>query len=241
MPTKNIGTLKEMARDFNDTGNIAGPNNGIAGLSNTNKTMMTWLKQDTDSTDDLIMTTATTNTSGSRSTWQNLTPAVAGFLCQFSSAFTGTNGKWQTDNDLPLDTWTNVIMEYDGTNVTDNPIINIDGSSVAITETSTPTSTVRGGADSVTIGSFGAGVLPFDGEMYQAAIWDVDDLTAGEIAAVGKGVNPFVIRNEELRLLWPLYGNQSPEPNYADALDVGTVTVTTKSNSPNVELIENYL
>ena len=51
----------------------------------------------------------------------------------------GNPGAWITDNTVvPINAWSHVAVTYDNSNVANNPLIYVNGTSVAITETSTP-------------------------------------------------------------------------------------------------------
>jgi hypothetical protein len=63
------------------------------------------------------------------------------------------------------------------------------------------------------------------------AIWNVI-LSPLEIAALGKGVRPPVIRPRNLVGYWPLDGLQSPEPDLSGNAYNGTVNGTTKDFGP---------
>lgn len=49
-------------------------------------------------------------------------------------------------------------------------------------------------------------------DVWEAAIWSVA-LDDDEVAALGKGFCPLLIRPASLVAYWPLYGNDSPEPD----------------------------
>lgn len=51
------------------------------------------------------------------------------------------------------------------------------------------------------------------GEIAEVCVWNVA-LNAQEVAALGKGTNPKLIRPENLQLYYPLYGDASPEVNH---------------------------
>lgn len=55
----------------------------------------------------------------------------------------------------------------------------------------------------------------YDGILAMLAVWDGAVLTAGEMAALGKGYDPRLIRSDALVAYWPLWGNSDPEPDYA--------------------------
>jgi hypothetical protein len=65
----------------------------------------------------------------------------------------------------------------------------------------------------------------FDGSLYgsmnaavaEAAIWNVA-LTADEVLQLAKGLSPLLVRPASLVSYWPIYGRQSPEPDWAGNL-----------------------
>ena len=61
------------------------------------------------------------------------------FLAHFSTA----NGTWKTSADqlLSIKIWYHIVITFNGSSATNNPVIYINGSSVAITETATPSGT----------------------------------------------------------------------------------------------------
>ncbi len=90
------------------------------------------------------------------------------------------------------------------------------------------------------LGNRSDGTFDYDGNISDFAVWDVE-LSEAEAKALGRGVSPFAIRNQSLKSYLPLYGNQSPEPDFKKQTSKGTVTGTTKDVNPPIELIENYL
>lgn len=80
----------------------------------------------------------------------------------------------------------------------------------------------------------------FDGIQSNWVLW-ASALTNNQIKALANGVNPFSIDPTNINANLPIWGNQSPEPDYTGKAHTGTVTGTTKAVNPPVELIENYL
>lgn len=105
----------------------------------------------------------------------------------------------------------------------------------ATTET---TSRAVTGINQVTIGveshSSGTLALPWNGEIAEAAVWDVA-LDAGEMAALAKGVSPLLVRPTSLIYYWPIVGKYSPEIDLISAGDM-TVTGTAAAAHPRVFL-----
>lgn len=86
-----------------------------------------------------------------------------------------------------------------------------------------------------------------DGDIGFCAAWDLT-LSDNEIAALGNGVNPWAIRNQNLVMYCQVNGNEDPEPNWANrgafaspTNFVLTGTPTKSTTNPPVELLENYL
>lgn len=73
-----------------------------------------------------------------------------------------------------------------------------------------------------------AGALNFNGDIAEAAVWDVA-LNTAEIASLAAGTNPKLIRPQNLLLYVPIYGAASPEPNLTIAGSTYNMTLT---NSP---------
>jgi hypothetical protein len=73
--------------------------------------------------------------------------------------------------------------------------------------------------------AFGAAEY-FGGALADAAAWTVV-LSDFEIAALGAGARPYRIRPGSLVGYWPLQGKASPEPDFSNNANNGTVTGTT--------------
>lgn len=69
--------------------------------------------------------------------------------------------------------------------------------------------------DTVTLGVRNTTAISNDlnGRMAEVGIWD-DELTDAEIASLGAGVCPLMIRPDALVHYWPLFGRASPEPDW---------------------------
>ncbi len=72
-------------------------------------------------------------------------------------------------------------------------------------------------------------------------LWSAE-LDAVHVAALGRGVNPFVMRNDILVIYCPIWGHDSPENEYENQLTMTIVNSPDKVvPNPPVELLENYL
>lgn len=71
-----------------------------------------------------------------------------------------------------------------------------------------------------------------DGAIADVAIWDVA-LDDDEVAALGKGVSPLLIRPQNLKAYWPLFGVADPEPGrWKDTLTLTLFNAPTKADHP---------
>jgi hypothetical protein len=59
----------------------------------------------------------------------------------YSDPWSGATGQWNTGNIILVNTWYHVALTYDGSLTTNDPIIYINGASVAVTEAATPSGT----------------------------------------------------------------------------------------------------
>jgi hypothetical protein len=82
------------------------------------------------------------------------------------------------------------------------------------------------GADGSLFGSL-------NGAVAEAAIWSAA-LTAAEVASLAKGLSPLLIRPASLVCYWPIYGRQSPEPDWADGLPLTVNGTMTQAAHPRV-------
>lgn len=91
------------------------------------------------------------------------------------------------------------------------------------------------GLDTFQLGAymFSSRQMYFDGDLAECGIWDVA-LTADEIASLGKGFAPALIRPASLLAYYPVFGNASPEPDrWKNRYDL-TVTGATKADHPRI-------
>jgi len=71
---------------------------------------------------------------------------------------------------------------------------------------------------------------PFDGLIAEVGIWDVA-LTDAEIASLAKGFSPLLVRPQNLKGYWPLWGTGSPERDYSGLGSHATVTGTVNAGN----------
>jgi len=96
--------------------------------------------------------------------------------------------------------------------------------------------------EQMTMGERPDGSQDYEGDEAEVCVWAAE-LSTNEVLILSRGVNPFIVQNSNINGYWPLYGNDSPEPQYKGQTDTGTVTGATKSTGwhPPVEQLENFL
>ena len=97
------------------------------------------------------------------------------------------------------------------------------------------TSVAPAGMNRVRVGLSSTDGAPFDGRIAEFAIWNVD-LTDAEVAALATGINPMGVRRGSLVGYWPLWGVDSPEPDYTGSGRslVNTGSVAYENHAPIV-------
>jgi len=109
----------------------------------------------------------------------------------------------------------------------------VDGVSQGVTERQTPAGTRNSdAANSLIVGWAGVGLYRMDGPLAEVGIWDVI-LTADEMAALGDGYSPLLVRPTSLVFCAPLFGNYSPEIDVVGG-NLGTITGALKAVHPRV-------
>ncbi len=83
-------------------------------------------------------------------------------------------------------------------------------------------------ADAGTVLTFGtdwnSAARAYSGNMADVAIWNDANLSPGEIQSLYSGIRPNKIRPRNLAGYWPLYGDQSPEPDLSQFRRPGVLT-----------------
>lgn len=87
------------------------------------------------------------------------------------------------------------------------------------------TSRVPSGINTTPIGRSAGNGAYMSGRICEAAIWNVA-LTDAQVAQLARGICPLRIRTGALLAYWPLFGNASPEVNFAQGSTTFNLTVT---------------
>lgn len=101
-----------------------------------------------------------------------------------------------------------------------------------VTETTTVTPNVAGLTTYIGHNAYDANYL--NGLLAEVGVWDVA-LSDDEVAALAKGFCPLLIRPQSLIAYWPLFGNQSPEPDrWKNRYDLTLTGSPAKADHPRI-------
>lgn len=121
-----------------------------------------------------------------------------------------TAGNFTIATGPPLNTWSPLIVSYDGSSTANIPSIYIKGVAASVTTGTTPVGAFSSDTVNILIGNLAAGNQTWDGLMAHFAIWNTN-LNAAEAMALSSGINPLLIRPENLVSYLPLDGINNPE------------------------------
>lgn len=139
----------------------------------------------------------------------------------FKRGFSGVDGEW-TIAEPVVDEWHHLLITYDSTSTSNNPVMYLDGVSQTITEVAAPTGTADTNSVAFLIGNRKVATDVFnrtwDGRLCEWAVWD-RILTAAEATSIGASkFSPLFYPNSLIRY--------SPLIREADdRLDSGTQTL----------------
>ncbi len=186
---------------------------------------------------------------------------VDAFDTAFQTLFSKGDGSWR----IARDSSTNLLNVAAGRfpnqfNVSSSGSVNDGNNHNVIMTWDDSITTIEEFIDGVSEGTDATGIVPID-DAFNVSIADNDEpnnrewegmvadvifystkLTAGHISGINSGCNPFIVADQFVEFYAPLYGNESPTPDYSGNGNTGTlVSAPPKSNHPNVELLENYV
>ena len=146
--------------------------------------------------------------SASSNSLNNLVLAVqAGNVVLAQSGDGSTATAVGTSTTITTNTWFHAAAVFGAVN--DRRAFLNGGGKNTDTTSRTPTGINRtsiGAGDQTTISA------PFDGDIAEAAVWNIA-LSDAEVLALSKGLSPLLMHPEALVAYWPLIGNNSPENN----------------------------
>lgn len=149
----------------------------------------------------------------------------------YTRAWSGGTGAWGFAYPA-TNAWRHLGVTYDAGAAANDPLMYLDGVSQAVSESAPPSGAPSTNADAYMIGNRSEGDRTWDGRIAEFAVWDVI-LTAAEMAALGAGISPLLIRPASLVSYVPLLGGQSPEPDWKIA-GGATVIGTAAAAHPRV-------
>lgn len=151
-----------------------------------------------------------------------------GFWIGGSLKFSGANKVWSQgalEADIALNAWHHIAVIIDRTG-SGSVSLWVDGVQRSLT-VSLPIGSAATGTDSCRIGLNSAGAQQLaNATLADMAFWDLQ-LSSTEIGELARGVNPYSIQKANLRWCPPLYGVDSPEPDYRQNVTVpitGTIS-----------------
>lgn len=178
--------------------------NANAVLTDEPITMAAWARAAQTNAANIIM--SINRASGGQDRWSIFFNSTAKVNATAADAGGGSGSTIDSTGSYSANTWHHVAGTF----------LNDTGRSVWLdgTETVGPgTSRTVASVDQTTIGVqfvSGATSAPLNGEVAEAAIWNVV-LTAAEMASLAKGFCPLFIRPASLVAYWPLIGRHDPE------------------------------
>src|SRR5690606_8328647 len=154
---------------------------------------------------------------------------------QLSASWSTTEGIWRWQR-VDAAEWVHRIATYDGSSPANDPTVYENGAPVSLTRVQTPAGSYgnEGNPNAIGIGN-----VPtfrnrtWDGQHAEFGLWN-RVLTPGEAALVYLR-GPLAVP-DGLVCYVPLYGTQSPEPNYISPENPGTVIGATGAAHPTIVL-----
>lgn len=154
----------------------------------TNKSISAWIYPDIGSTGSDVIFSNILGFGG----WFVYINNTSGKLT-FTQAFDGvSDGLWTAPaNNPPLGAWAHIVITYNSSSASNDPIIYVNGSSVAVTEVFTPVGTKKNeNGATLVMGNQGTTLaLPFDGKIFDPRIYN-RILSAAEVTTLYNAGNP---------------------------------------------------
>jgi hypothetical protein len=146
--------------------------------------------------------------------------------------WTGSRGQWLCTAPV-TGSWHSVVITYDGSSTSNDPIIYLNGVSQSLTEVVTPVGSIETGTEDYYVGNRADGARGWDGMLAEFAHWN-RVLSAGEVAGLAKGFSP-LFYGHGLVYYAPLMGRYTTEWNRAaNGGMTGSVTGTAAQPHPPI-------
>lgn len=159
-----------MARTFDGTNdNLLSANNAVPALDVATKSFGMWVYRTTTGANDSVLLTLTANGGGNQVTLLNHdAPVTAGFRQLVQQNNVG-NGQWKSD-DISINARHYIVVTYDRSSLSNDPTIDVDGAASTVTETLTPSGTIKTGDDTLKMGESAGGVNDMTGQLQHVCI-----------------------------------------------------------------------
>lgn len=158
----------------------------------------------------------------------------------FARAWSVTSGSWGFT--IAADTWTPILVTYDGSSTANDPIIYINGLPATVSRNSAPSGTITpANFNFVVSGMSSLQSHNIDGMAAHVAFWNGIILDSSEAMTLSNGVNPTNIRPDSLSLYWPMDGINRPEIDIVNGV-VNTIVGTSlgRSEPPVMPILYDY-
>lgn len=228
-----------MARDFDGTNDNIDKSSGAGVLDVAIRTIFSWINSGSATSVDTIYATGSALSAGNIADNYGVNQTGGAFWYQYGRSVTA--GVWEGTTNVLDSAWHACGADYDRGSTGNDATLYVDGSDDSATETTPPDGTAKTGLAAYRFGENVGGGADYNGECSHLAHWNVA-LSATKQAALGRGVNPFVMENDNLLVYVPLHAaHGSTEPEYKNQLN-GTVSGPVKAaTNPPVVLLEHYL
>jgi hypothetical protein len=193
-PPMDLVPSRQASRSFNGTDDciLVSPDTAIDNLFSGGATFAAWIKTNDASLTNRIIDKRTN--SGGSSGWILYVDDESGGNCDlaFWQGFSGNEYLAQTTSrEITLGSWVHVAVVYDSSSTTNNATMYVDGSSVGLTEVTSPSgSSSNDSSKKLSIGDidpdFTAARRAFDGNIADVRIYDTE-LTASQILDIYNG------------------------------------------------------
>lgn len=218
-----------MARVFN--GNTANRINvSSTPVTAVRLTMACWFYADTITANYELMCIANTGLSDRDRFSLRLAGADVGDPVVAETKAGTSNNVATTSSGFSATTWQHACATFGPTTGTDRAVYLNGGSKGTNTTNRTPS-----GLNGISLGvrTTSAQSNPLAGRLAHAAIWSAQ-LDDAEVVSLAQGICPLLVRPGSLECYWPLFGNDSPEPELVGRFE-GTITGTvTKADQPRM-------
>lgn len=225
-----------MSRDFDGSNDYIDCGSGAALDNLSPLTVTAWVRPDTITADENWIYGRGSTVGSLREFYlggfnTGLTTALALYLPAATAA-----GWWESNNVMTTGEWQFVAATYDGGTLTTSGKLYRATVGAALAELTYSRQQARSGSlsdDSAFNDQIGKKThtgfpVPFDGRIADVRVWNAA-LSLAELQAVMRGA---VVRPDALKGWWPLFGAQSPEPDWSGNNNHGTVTEAVAADHP---------